>query len=93
MAHRHLFDGKMDFSRRENVETVFRLLQESHEEPRSDALARLHIGVLLRDHGTDAESRAACASMCGHWSTRTTIGAPPPRQCRDPACLCARPWR
>ncbi|OCZ59362.1 hypothetical protein A9G00_13925 [Achromobacter xylosoxidans] len=58
MAHRHLFDGKMDFSRRENVETVLRLLQESREEPRADGLARLRIGVLLRDHGTDAEKQS-----------------------------------
>lgn len=68
----------MDFSRRENVEKVLRLLQESREEPRADALTRLRSGVLLRNHGAPMrKSRSACASICGRWSTRTTTGAPP----------------
>jgi len=55
MAHRNIFDGELDFSRRENLDKVLWLLQGAREEPRAEALARLRIGVLLRDHGTEQE--------------------------------------
>ncbi|WP_313388744.1 DUF4034 domain-containing protein [Achromobacter aegrifaciens] len=57
MAHRNIFDGEMDFSRRENLDRVLWLLQGAREEPRAEALARLRIGVLLRDHGTEQEQQ------------------------------------
>lgn len=61
MTQQLLFDGETDFSRRENVEAVWRLPQKSREEPRRrPARAQLRIGVLLSDCGTDAEARV-CA--------------------------------
>ena len=57
MAYRNIFDDELDFSRRENLDKVLRLLHGARQEPRADALARLRIGVLLRDHGTEQEQQ------------------------------------
>ena len=57
MAYRNIFEDELDFSRRENLDKVLRLLHGARQEPRADALARLRIGVLLRDHGTEQEQQ------------------------------------
>lgn len=57
MAYRNIFDDELDFSRRESLDKVLRLLHGARQEPRADALARLRIGVLLRDHGTEQEQQ------------------------------------
>jgi len=57
MAHRKIFTDPLDFSQRQHLDLVVGLLQGARQLPRADALARLRIGVLLRDHGTDAEQR------------------------------------
>ena len=93
MAYRNIFEDELDFSRREPGQ-VLRLLHGARQEPRADALARLRIGVLLRDHGTEQEQRKACAPICVRWWTRITTGAraPAPRS-RWPTRTGAAPGR
>ena len=75
MAYRNIFEDELDFSRRENLDKVLRLLHGARQEPRADALARLRIGVLLRDHGTEQEQQEGVRAICVRWWTRITTGA------------------
>ncbi|QEI04792.1 DUF4034 domain-containing protein [Pigmentiphaga aceris] len=57
MAYRKIFEDATDFSQRQNLDHVVGLLQGARKEPRTEALSRLRIGVLLRDHGTEQEQQ------------------------------------
>ena len=99
MAYRNIFEDELDFSRRENLDKVLRLLHGARQEPRADALARLRIGVLLRDHGTEQEQQEGvraylrplvdedhdwrAARARSRWPTRT--GAAPGRIASPPS--------
>lgn len=55
MAWDRLFSGNLDFNDRQHFNAVLQLLQDSREDHRCEAFARLRIGVLLRDFGTPRE--------------------------------------
>lgn len=52
MAWDRLFSQGLDFNERKHFNAVRQLLQESREDQRCEAFARLRIGVLQRDFGT-----------------------------------------
>ena len=55
MAYRNIFEDELDFSRREPGR--FCACFTAHARSRAPTLARLRIGVLLRDHGTEQEQQ------------------------------------
>ena len=56
MAYRNIFEDELDF-RAARTWTGSAPASRRTPEPRADALARLRIGVLLRDHGTEQEQQ------------------------------------